>query len=191
MKPRPQIYALFGAALPAALLGGVFLLAPWKQDDAVEQRFEEWQKVAVVEAGEVVVWTAMLLATNDEKPRDMPELLRPWDAELRALFGYNAFRLVSSDTSRLKEHSLQWFLPRERPLYFSITKLPNAEPGPIPVNVQIYREKQWLVDTEAQLVPGTPLLVKGPMCRRGQIIFVILIGEGSEQEIQSIPPDRI
>jgi hypothetical protein len=56
------------------------------------------------------------------------------------------------------------------------SKGPAADGG-MNLHLQVWREQQVLVKTDAILRPGSPLFIGGPKWRDGQLLFVLDVGK--------------
>ena len=123
------------------------------------------------------IWTAVVLATNAPSPKDMPKELRAFEPKLKRIFGYNQFEVVGSATETIEDKADLRLTPTES--FWMQAKARRATSkearGGYLLNLQLFREKRQLVDTEARLAPGSPLFISGPEYGKGRIVFVLMI----------------
>jgi hypothetical protein len=58
-------------------------------------------------------------------------------------------------------------------LFLKIDSKGPAEQGGVNLHLQVWREQQVLVKSEAVLRPGSPLFIGGPKWKNGRLIFVL------------------
>jgi hypothetical protein len=123
------------------------------------------------------IWSAVIVATNVEKPKEAPTELREFVPRLKKIFGYNQFELAGSATEEIDELTENWLLPS--PVFpLSVTARPMVSQearGGYLLNLKVFQGKQHLVDTEVKLAPGSPLFIKGPLYGKGQIIIALKV----------------
>ncbi len=56
----------------------------------------------------------------------------------------------------------------------AVADLKEARGGYL-LNLELFHDKQQLVETEAKIAPESPLFIRGPLHARGQILFVVLV----------------
>ena len=123
------------------------------------------------------IWTAVVLATNAPSPKETPKQLRAYEPKLRRIFGYNQFEIVGSATEKIEHQSDLRLMPTQS--FWLQAKARRATSkearGGYLLSLQLFKEKQQLVDTEARLAPGSPLFISGPEYGKGQIVFALMI----------------
>ncbi len=153
----------------------VFSFASWAiRSGEAPTRFSAWERASALAPGEALVWNALLMATNERKPRRAPAELRRLEDRMRRVFGYNQFAVVEEAENHVSKEGERWFVPTEQ-MYLGMKLLGNPIGDRQAVNVKIWRKKQLLVDADATIRPGSPLFVRGPLKGRGQLIFVIML----------------
>lgn len=148
---------------------------------AMQGRFSTWERENSLGPGEAFVWTALLLATNEETPKKTPGELRPLEDRMRRVFGYNQFRIVDEAENIVSRQGLRWFVPGES-LYLGLKLRGDPQQGQQGVNFEIWRRRQLLVEADAIVRPGSPLFIRGPQKGNGQLIFVIMLARLPQPE---------
>ena len=60
-----------------------------------------------------------------------------------------------------------------RDLFLKVDSNGPAENGGVKLHLQVWREQQVLVKSDAVLRPGSPLFIGGPKWKDGRLIFVL------------------
>jgi hypothetical protein len=123
------------------------------------------------------IWSAVIIASNAEKPKESPTPLRPVSERLKRLLGYSQLEILGSCTEEIDDCVEKWLLPTRQ---FSLkvkARRSNAVAarGGYLINLQLFQEKRQLVETEAMLAPDSPLFIRGPLHARGQILIVLQV----------------
>ena len=133
--------------------------------------------LAATARAEDKIWTAVVLATNAPSPKETPKELRAFEPKLKRIFGYNQFEVVGSATDTIEDKSELRLTPTQS--FWMQAKARRATSkearGGYLLNLQLFREKRQLVDTEARLAPGSPLFISGPEYGKGRIVFALMI----------------
>ena len=123
------------------------------------------------------IWTAVVLATNVESPKETPKELRASLPKLKRVFGYNQFDVIGSASEKIEDGSALRLTPTQS--FWIQAKARRATSkearGGYLLSLQLFNEKRQLVDTEARLAPGSPLFIRGPEYGKGQIVFALMI----------------
>ena len=123
------------------------------------------------------IWTAVVLATNAPSPKETPKELRAYEPKLKRIFGYNQFEIVGSAKDKIEDQTDLRLMPTQS--FWLQAKARRATSkearGGYLLNLQLLKEKQQLVDTEARLAPGSPLFISGPEYGKGRIVFALMI----------------
>jgi hypothetical protein len=124
------------------------------------------------------IWSGVIMATNPEEPKPIPKELRPFEASLKRMFGYNQFEIVGTATEPIDEETEHWLLPVHS---FSLQvnarrAVPKDERGGYLLDIQLFQVRRALVKAEAKLAPDrSPLIIRGPECGKGEIIIILMV----------------
>ncbi|HEY5814575.1 MAG TPA: hypothetical protein VIT23_18210 [Terrimicrobiaceae bacterium] len=116
------------------------------------------------------IWSALVLATK-ESPPEVPEALRKFVPAIKDVFGYNSLYLLGEKRRNLFSGGEEWLVPSKE-FFFKVQCLDQGSTS-YSVRIELYREKDLLVTTEAKLAKGAPLYIRGPMWGKGQLIFLL------------------
>ena len=119
-----------------------------------------------------MVWSGLVIANNVAEPDEIPRDLHPIEGELKALFGYNQFKVIGQSRKTLVTGSEDWLASSK---YFSLRVDSKRETnaGYI-LNLKLFQEQKLLLETEAKL-SKRPLVIKGPQVGNGQLLVVLFV----------------
>ena len=120
-----------------------------------------------------MVWSGLVIANNVTKPDDIPPELNRIEGTLKALFGYNQFRVIGQSRKTLVTGSEDWLASSK---YFSlhVDSKGETDAGYL-LNLKLFQEKNLLLETEAKLSKASPLVIKGPQVGDGQLLLVLVV----------------
>lgn len=124
------------------------------------------------------VWGALIYATNDpsqltgtrEKPATgLPNLYE----RLGKVFSFKHFEILGQHHQDIFREYESWVVP-SRDLFMKIdSKGPADQGGGVKLHLQVWREQQVLVKSDAVLRANSPLFIGGPAWKDGRLIFVL------------------
>jgi hypothetical protein len=117
------------------------------------------------------IWSALLLATKEDPPAPVPKALQEFGPSLKKIFGYNSFYLLGEKKRDLFSGGEEWLVPSKE-FFFRVQCL-SQERTFYSLRIELYRDKNLLVTTEAKLARDAPLYIRGPAWGRGHLIFVL------------------
>src|SRR5947209_2564991 len=125
-----------------------------------------------------VVWSGLVIAENVPQPAPIPAELTKLEQTLKELFGYNQFELIGQSDKILKTGQEDWLANSK---YFGLHVDAKGETDAgYNLNLKLYKEKDVLLETDANLSKSSPLVIKGPQVGSGQLLVVLLV-EDDEQ----------
>lgn len=119
------------------------------------------------------VWSGLVVATNSARPRPAPAEVHPFDRTLRRTFGYNQFELIGVSRKALQSGEANWLATSK---HFSLRVDPRgvARDG-YRVKLQLYQDRQMLLETDATLSRSGPLVIRGPQIGAGQLLLMVVV----------------
>ena len=123
------------------------------------------------------VWGALIFATNDatqlagtqeQAPNDLPKL----NARLGKVFPFKHFEILGQHQQAIFREYESWVVP-SRDLFMKIDSKGPADKGGVNLHLQVWREHQVLVKSDAVLRKDSPLFIGGPPWKGGRLIFVL------------------
>jgi len=117
------------------------------------------------------IWGALVLATIENSATPVPESLKELAPPIKKIFGYNSLYVLGEKKRDLFLGSERWLVPTKE-FFFKVRCL-SQELTSYLLRIELYREKNLLVTTEAKLAKDAPLYIRGPQWGRGLLIFVL------------------
>lgn len=118
------------------------------------------------------VWSGLVIATNVQQPDEIPANLHPIEGELKALFGYNQFKVIGQSCKTLSTGSEDWLACSK---YFKLRVDSKGETDAgYRLDLKLFQEEKLLLETEANL-SKRPLVIKGPQVGDGQLLLVLFV----------------
>ena len=131
-----------------------------------------------------VVWSGLVIAENVPQPAAIPPELTKLEQTLKDLFGYNQFELIGQSSKTLKTGQEDW-LANSKYFGLHVDARGESDAG-YTLNLKLYKEKDVLLETEANLSRSSPLVIKGPQVGSGQLLLVLVVKEDD----QAVHPRR-
>jgi len=134
---------------------------------------------SVNHATEGHVWGALIFATNDAT--QLTGAKEPIHAELPRLnerlakvFPFKHFEILGQHRQDIFREYESWVVP-SRDLFMKIDSKGPADKGGVNLHLQVWREQQVLVKSDAVLRKDSPLFIGGPPWKEGRLIFVLFL----------------
>lgn len=119
------------------------------------------------------VWSGLVMATNVPHPDAMPAQLTRLQDTLKDVFGYNEFKVIGQSEKTIKNGDEDWLASSK---YFSLhVDSKGGTSAGYQLNLQVFKEKQLLLETEAKLSKSSPLVIRGPQIGDGQLLLVLVV----------------
>ncbi len=125
------------------------------------------------QAQEDTLYGALILATNADHPPPPPEELRTQAANLRAVFGYNEFRVLGRKRKVVTKGTEDWLVPSRQ--FFLRVDTKNPVAGGYALGLKLLDEDRVLVEAEVKLNRERPLFIRGPFVGQGQLIILLMV----------------
>ena len=117
------------------------------------------------------IWSAVALATIEHSAAPVPTALKELAPEINEIFGYDSLYVLGEKKRDLSIGRVEWLIPT-KDFFFKVECL-SQELTSYLLRIELYRDKDLLVTTEAKLAKDAPLYIRGPQWGRGQLIFVL------------------
>ena len=122
-----------------------------------------------------LVWSGLVIAQNEENPKPPPTELSAYEETLKGLFGYNQFDIIGQSRKTLTTGQEDWMAQSK---YFALrVDARGADDAGYDLNLQLWQEKELLLETNTKLGQSSPLVIKGPQVGGGQLLLVLLIDD--------------
>jgi len=127
--------------------------------------------LGAVRGAEPELWGALVYGSKGGKK--ISKELKEDAADLKEVFGYERFELLGQERRRVEGAEDRWLIPgRDFSLLLQATEIKKAG---YTLALKLFQGKKLLVETEARVVEGSPLFIRGPLYRDGQLIIVLAV----------------
>ncbi|MGH8048478.1 MAG: hypothetical protein ACREKL_14650 [Chthoniobacterales bacterium] len=117
------------------------------------------------------IWSALVLAGNEQPAKPVPKELEPFAAGLRSIFGYNTFYLMAAGQEQIRKGDEEWIVPTKQ-VFMKLRCLDRTD-GVYRLQIELYVKKKAVANSEVKLARGAPLYVRGPGYGRGRLVFIL------------------
>jgi len=117
------------------------------------------------------IWSALVLATKENPPCQIPRALKEFAPAIKKIFGYNSLYLLGEKKRDLFSGCEEWLVPSKE-FFFKVQCLSQGATS-YALRIELYRDRNLLVTTEAKLAKDAPLYIRGPEWGKGQLIFLL------------------
>ncbi len=119
------------------------------------------------------VWSGLVLATNAAHPKPAPPEMHQLRATLQRTFGYNQFELIGQAHKALRTGDENW-LATSKHFSLHVDARGGSHDG-YRLKLQLFQDRQMLLETDATLSRSSPLVIKGPQIGAGQLLLLLVI----------------
>jgi hypothetical protein len=130
--------------------------------------------LAVPVQASIHAWGCLLYASNGGKTVDLPARLAPYDSPLRKSLGYSNFRVIAQREIAI-ENQPENLLVSGGDIHVLLTSLTRESDGRYLVGLLFVEGSKLVMETQAKVGQGSPLFIRGPDWREGQIVIVFLV----------------
>ena len=141
--------------------------------------FAVFATALVIQAGPAMaqpvgmIWSGVVFATNAETPASPAVELVPFLEKLKSVFGYNQFEIVGRHVEPMDQPVERWLVP-SKIFCLRVNSRRAAARGYL-LKLQLYQRTKMLTEFEAQITSKNPLVIRGPLCGNGQLLFVLMV----------------
>jgi len=119
------------------------------------------------------VWGGLVVANNVAEPDPIPAELHPFEGTLKALFGYNQFKVIGQSRENLVSGSEDWVVSSK---YFALHIDSQGETATgYLLKLKLFQDKNLILETEAKLPKARPFVIKGPQVGSSQLLLVLVV----------------
>jgi hypothetical protein len=116
----------------------------------------------------------LLYASNAEKAFELPARLAAYGAALRRSLGYSNYRVIAQREITVENHA-ENLLVSAGDIQVALTMASPAPDGKYLVELLFVEGTKQVMETQAKVGQGSPLFIRGPDWRDGQIIIVVMV----------------
>jgi hypothetical protein len=129
-----------------------------------------------------VIWSGLVLATNDPHPAAVPSHLEKYGDKLKNVFGYNQLELIGEYAEKMDDRNERWLIPSKD---FSLSvKAEDNSGGKYPMKIALFQNQRRLAQFDTRLSAESPLFIRGPQYGGGQLIIVLHV---MEPDVMAVP----
>lgn len=119
------------------------------------------------------VWSGLVVATNVARPTPPPPEMHRLEGTLQRTFGYNHFELIGQSRKALQTGEENWLAASK---HFSLhVDSQGASHDGYRLKLQLFQDRQVLLETDATLSKSSPLVIKGPQIGAGQLLLLLVV----------------
>ena len=124
------------------------------------------------------VWGCLLYASNDratEKVQtQIPAQIRDYDERLEKLLGYGSIQTLGQGETVVEPNrpSSIVFHGNIRVELTGLTRQPGEH---FLVVLRVFQKDRQLIETQANVTRGSPLFIRGPLWRSGQLVVAVMV----------------
>ncbi len=116
----------------------------------------------------------LLYASNDRGGVSVPPVLARFNHRLPQALGYSHLRVLADGRIKVTAQG-QRFLIFTADLKILLTDLHRQEDDDYLVGLQLFQADQPLLETQVKVSRGSPLFIRGPDWRDGQVIVAVMV----------------
>ena len=125
------------------------------------------------------VWGCLLYASNDraaEKAETrIPTEIRNYDERLEKLLGYASIQSLGKGET-VVEPDKPSSIVFHGDIRVELTGLTRQPGEHFLVVLRLFRKDNQLIETQASVTRGSPLFIRGPLWRSGQLVVAVMVG---------------
>jgi hypothetical protein len=124
------------------------------------------------------VWGALLYASNDraaEKAEtQIPSRIRTYDERLEKLLGYASIQTLGQGQTRIEPNN-SGSIVFHGSIRIELTGLTRRPRDRFLVGLRLFHGEHQLIETQAEVTRGSPLFIRGPLWRDGQLVVAVMV----------------
>jgi|ERR1700677_1579869 len=124
------------------------------------------------------IWSGLVLATNEEHPKQTPPELEKYYSKLKGIFGYNQFELLGQHMELMDSSIEHWLIPR-KDFFMHVDSQKSAKPGFYRIKLDLWQdideEKKLIAQIEARISGQNSMFIRGPYYGKGQIVIILMV----------------
>jgi hypothetical protein len=126
------------------------------------------------------VWGCLLYASNDraaEKVQTQPQMptqIREYDERLEKLLGYASIQTLGQGET-VVEPNRPTSIVFHGNIRVELTGLTRQPGEHFLVVLRLFQKDHQLIETQANVTRGSPLFIRGPLWRSGQLVVAVMV----------------
>jgi hypothetical protein len=135
-----------------------------------------------LQAGEALagesVWGCLLYASNErgaeKTPAQIPVRIRGYDERLEKLLGYASLQTLGQGETVVEPNSPASIVFHGN-IRIELTGLIRESGEHFLVGLKLFHGDHQLIETQAKVTRGSPLFIRGPLWREGQLVVAVVV----------------
>jgi hypothetical protein len=119
-------------------------------------------------------WGCLIYASDTAECNSLPERLRGYEARMSSAFGYSRFCLIAQRQTTFQTQG-ETGLAFSADLKIVLTSLTGGSDGKYLIRLLFLQSEDPVMETQARVSRNSPLFIRGPNWRDGQIIIVVMV----------------
>jgi hypothetical protein len=123
------------------------------------------------------VWGCLLYVSNDraaEKATQIPARIRDYDERLEKLLGYASIQTLGQGETVVAPDSPSSIVFHGN-IRVELTGLTRQPGEHFLVFLRLFQKDHQLIETQANVTRGSPLFIRGPLWRSGQLVVAVMV----------------
>jgi hypothetical protein len=124
------------------------------------------------------VWGALLYASNDRAPEkaetQIPARIRNYDERLEKMLGYASIQTLGQGQTRIEPNN-SGSIVFHGSIRIELTGFARRPRDRFLVGLRLFHGEHQLIETQAEVTRGSPLFIRGPLWREGQLVVAVMV----------------
>jgi hypothetical protein len=124
------------------------------------------------------VWGCLLYASNqrdaEKAPNQIPARIREYDERLEKLLGYATLQTLGQGETIVEPNALSSIVFHGN-IRVELTGLTRQAGEHFLVGLRLFHGDHQLIETQAKVTRGSPLFIRGPLWRDGQLVVAVMV----------------
>ena len=124
------------------------------------------------------VWGCLLYASNDhaaeKTPVQIPARIRDYDERLEKLLGYGSLKTLGQGQTVVEPNTPSSIVFHGN-IRIELTGLTRQSGEHFLVGLRLFHGDHQLIETQAKVTRGSPLFIRGPLWRDGQLVVAVMV----------------
>ena len=140
------------------------------------------------------VWGCLLYASNqraaEKASNQIPTRIRGYDERLERLLGYASLQTLGQGETIVEPNALSSIVFHGN-IRIELTGLTRQTGEDFLVGLRLFHGDHQLIETQAKVSRGSPLFIRGPLWRDGQLVVAVMVvsSAANATERQESPPN--
>jgi len=119
------------------------------------------------------IWSGVILATKVSESKPAPRELASIEAQLKTIFGYNHFELLGEHLEQIDEPDERWLIPNT--VICLRVRAWHVSGKSYRLKLELFQRTKMLAAFDAKVDASCPLVIRGPLNGKGQLLFILRV----------------